>query len=176
MNMKKTMLLAIATLAFVAGGTLLYFKSSLSLDTATATFSEHEESEHMNTLRIEAPYGYYVIRYDVVPRSLGGKLVQPPFKVGGGSIPQNPIGLFDDLTSHSTSFPPTGTIADIPVETHVLITSNLNTAATAVLPEDKSILDRCGTYLYVTKEPVAYEHLESMVASWTAEAASGGNR
>lgn len=176
MRMRKTILLAIVTISFVAGGTLLYFKSSLSLDTATATFSEHEESEHMNTLRIEAPYGYYVIHYDVVPRSLGGKLVQPPFKVGGGFIPQNPMGLFDDLTSHSTSFPPTGTKADIPVETHVLITSNLNTTATAVLPEDDSILGRCGTYLYVTKDRVAYEQLESMVASWTVDAAAGSYR
>ncbi|MBT8044767.1 MAG: hypothetical protein KJO79_07440 [Verrucomicrobiae bacterium] len=126
----------------------------------------------MNTLTIEAPYGYYVIRYDVVPRSLGGKLLQPPFTVGGSSLPQNPVGLFDDLTSHSTSFPRTGTVANIPVETHVRLTSNLNTAATAVLPEDEEILARCGTYLFVTRDPSTYERLESMVASWTVKAAS----
>lgn len=166
------MLLAIVTLALVAGGTLLFYTSSLWRGTATAMFSEHKESAHMNTLTVEAPYGYYVIRYDVVPRSLGGKLVQPPFTVGGSSLPQNPMGLFSDLTSHSTSFPRTGTIANIPVETHVRITSNINTTATAVLPEDKEILERCGTYLFVTRDFSAYEHLESMVASWTVEADS----
>jgi hypothetical protein len=75
------------------------------------------------------------------------------------------MGLFDDATSHSTSFPDTGTVGDIPVETHVQISSTLNIAATAELPEDETILVRCGSYLFVTKDPGVYDRLESIVAS-----------
>jgi hypothetical protein len=108
----------------------------------------------MNTLRVEAPYGYYVIRYDVVPRRPAND--QRPFELGGRSVANDPIGLFDDATVHITYFPSKGTVDDIPVEKHVRITSNLNPAATAEIPGNKDILARCGTYVWLVAKKVSH--------------------
>ena len=77
----------------VVGGYLVFHTSSLSRDTATATFSASEKASHLNTLTVEAPYGFHVIRYSVVPRS---QLAQPelsPFKIGGKSVNGTPTSI-----------------------------------------------------------------------------------
>ena len=47
------------------------------------------------------------------------------------------------------------------------ISSQLNLTAMAEVPEDQKLLERCGTYLFITKDPDTYERLESIVESWT---------
>ena len=129
----------------------------------------------MNTLTVTAPYGYYAIRYDVVPKThITEENKQTPFRVGGYSLPADPMGLYDSDTTHSNIFPAKGAVKDIPVETHVRISPNLNFAATAEIPEDKEILEGCGTYLFVTKQLISSEKLETMVESWTKETVPGG--
>ena len=123
----------------------------------------------MNTLTAEAPYGYYIIRYSVVPRSLGND--ESPFSVGGKSVAQSPIGLFGNETEHSNTFPSEGKVEGIPLEQHVRIVSNLNYAATAEMPTNEKILDRCGIYVLVTKDRSQFEKLDSVVRSWTIEEA-----
>jgi hypothetical protein len=63
---------------------------------------------------------------------------------------------------------------EIPVETHVKIASNLNSAAIAQMPEDKGVLSRCGIYLFVTKDGSVYDRLDSIVANWTIDAEQAG--
>ena len=121
------------------------------------------------TLEIEAPFGYYIVRYDVVPRSSMPDSGRPVFGVGGKGVSGDPFGLFDSRITHSTSFPPEGIVTDIPVETHAKISTRLNLAATAEIPEDQRIPERCGTYLLLTKDPATYNRLDSMVAEWTIE-------
>jgi hypothetical protein len=167
--MKKS--IALLALMSVMAAAIVYFSSNLTRDTATATFSKSEEKEGMNTLKVEAPHGYHVIRYDVVPRWPPND--QSPFKVGGSSIRQDPIGLFDDVTAHSTMFPSEGRVDDIPVEKHVRISSDLNTAATAELPDNQAVLERCGTYVFVTKDRSVFDRLESLVSNWSLDEKSG---
>ena len=121
----------------------------------------------MNKLSVKAPYGYYVIRYDVVPRlpPHDGK----PFQLGGRSVSNDPIGLYDDDTTDANFFPSEGTVDDISVEKHVRISSHLNPAATAEIPENKAILERCGTYVFVTKDRSVFDRLESIVGDWSVD-------
>jgi hypothetical protein len=125
----------------------------------------------LNQLRIKAPYGYYVIRYNVVPRSLGTQRERKPFTTAGAGMGNHPMGLFGDDDTASTNFyPDSGTIDDIPVETHVRISSNLSPASTAVIPEDERILSRCGLYIFVTKDRDVSKSLVSTVENWTIDA------
>ena len=71
--------------------------------------------------------------------------------------------------------PDSGTIDEIPVESHFLIDSNLNPAATAEMPTDQRILSRCGTYLFVTKDRSIFQKLNSIVESWTIDAEQGAD-
>jgi hypothetical protein len=87
----------------------------------------------------------------------------------------DPAGLFDVDKTSSNSFPDSGTIDEIPVETHFLISSNLNLAATAGMPKDQRILSRCGTYLFVTKDRSVFQRLDSIVESWTLDAEHGAD-
>ena len=162
--MKKWIVLLSAAL-ILAAAAIIYSTSTLSLDNATATFSVYEGQKGMNTLKVEAPYGYYVIRYSVVPRWPPNE--QKPFKLGGRGVSNDPIGLFDDATVHASYFPSRGTVDDIPVETHVRISPELNVAATAEIPADKDILLRCGTYIIVTEDRSTFDRLESIVSKWS---------
>ena len=172
--MKKSVTILAGLLVVAGAALLLYFTSSLSHTTATATFSKDEEIAGLNQLQVKAPYGYYVIRYSVVPRSLGAELQQNPFTVGGIGVGNDPAGLFNVDKTSSNYFPGSGTIEEIPVETHFLISSNLNLAATAEMPKDQRILSRCGTYLFVTKDRSIFQKIVSIVESWTIDAEQDG--
>lgn len=172
--MKRPILLLTGLLVVVGAALLFYFTSSLSRTTATVTFSQDKKQKGLNELRVKAPHGYYVIYYNVVPRSLGNERQQKPFAVGGSSMGNRPMGLFGDDALSSNFFPDSGTIDEIPVETHVRIASNLNPAATMEMPEDERILSRCGIYLIVTKDQSTYQRLSSIVENWAIDAEQGG--
>jgi hypothetical protein len=47
--------------------------------------------------------------------------------------------------------------------------SNVNLAATTEMPVSKDTLERCGQYLFVTKDPGHFEELESIISKWSIE-------
>ena len=168
MKSRIGLLASIGLLALVAVGSgIVYYSSNLACLKATVTFSVNEKRVGMNTLTAEAPYGYYIIRYSVVPRSPAND--ESPFSVGGKGVAQSPIGLFGNKTEFSNMFPSEGKVEDIPLEQHVRIASNLNYAATAEMPTNQKIRDRCGIYVLVTKDRSQFEKLDSVVKGWKIE-------
>ena len=155
MNMK----ILIPAVILVVGVLVLgFFKSNLTRDHASATFSPHERG--MNTLTVKAPYGYYVLEYSVVPRGHGDERF--PYKIGGHGG-GSPVGLFDEDKTHSTKFPASGAIDFIPLEEQVRISSKLDVVATVCLPENKKILEKCGTYIVVTRDKSLRQRIPEIV-------------
>ena len=159
--------IAIIMLLLAAGAAYALSRSTLLLDKASARFSAGDHQ--MNRLVVEAPYGTSVVTYTVIPRIPPD--AQHPFQLGSKGSSRS-IGLFEKNETRSNSYPDTGAVESIPLEQHVRISGQLDTAATAALPEDRKLLERCGLYLVVTKDPGLYGRLESLVSDWTVEPGS----
>jgi hypothetical protein len=156
------MILIIVTTILVFG---IVEKTTLFLSVGSAKFTPG--TNNRNDLTIEAPYGYYVLMYNVVPDFP----LDPnrPFSVGGKGIGASPIGLFETDSYSSNIYPDNGGVEKIELEEHVRISKELDFAAIAKLPEDKRILEKCGTYVCITKDRSMFDQIDDIVKSWSIE-------
>lgn len=142
-----------------------YTESNLALSHGSAIFTPGKNG--MNTLTIKSPFGYNVVRFSVIPSQ--SSLSTNVFSVGGKSAGSHGRVLFGDSIEYSNMYPSSGGVSKIPVETNVLISSELNYSAIAELPENTEIVEKCGTYVLLTKDPDMFEKINSVVESWTLE-------
>lgn len=72
---------------------------------------------------------------------------------GGTSSGGRPFSFFDQSETLSNTIPGSGEVSDIDYGAPVKITKRMPMAAVAALPEDKSILEDCGRYIWLSKTP-----------------------
>ena len=154
MNKKllTTVVLILGLLAFGA------WKSNLLITTATVEYSTNEESP-LAQREIRAPYGFEMIELTVYPANSSDDRVYTSYS---NSVRTK---LWGRPLSRSTEYPTTGKYENIPTETLYKISDQIDRAATSKVPEDRSVLERCGTYIYLTKSKKGTE-LESDIAKW----------
>jgi len=162
----KKIIPALVALLLVVGCCVIYFTSNLSRDSAMASFAPDPDRAGMNTLTVRAPFGYYVIDFSVVPKFPPSNKQQ--FRASGIGIPANPIGLYGGFETSANFFPSSGTMENIPADQIVQISKTLNPAGTAELPTSQAVRDRCGLYVYITRDKAKADTLKAQVASWTA--------
>jgi hypothetical protein len=131
-----------------------------------ASFAPDPDRAGMNMLTVRAPFGYYVIDFSVVPKFPPSN--KQKFRASGIGIPADPIGLYGGFETSANFFPSSGTMENIPVDQIVQISKTLNPASTAELPKSQAVRDRCGLYVYITRDKAKADTLEAQVASWTA--------
>ncbi|MDF1661292.1 MAG: hypothetical protein P1V97_05950 [Planctomycetota bacterium] len=165
-NSKKHLLvyLAVALTLTLLILTAMLLNSNFALSKGRVTFTEVKE-RNLNKMTIEAPYGAYVQTFSVVPALSKEK----PYQMGGTSSGGHPFTLFQNSETLSNTFPKSGRVEDIDFGAPVMMTKRMPMAAVAALPEDRSILDKCGRYIWLSKTPKGPEDFQAFVDDLNAK-------
>lgn len=156
--------LVVPLLMLILGTAFVLLNSNLVLSKAEVTFTEVKD-RNLNKMTIRAPYGAYVQTFAVVP----GLSAKEPFRDGGTSLGGKPFGLFDQSETLSNTIPGEGRVTDIDYGEPVLMTKAVPLSAVAAWPKDKTILESCGRYIWISKKPKSKADVEAFLAKLNKE-------
>ena len=156
--------IVVPLLMLILATTFVLLNSNLALSKAEVIFTEVKD-RNLNKMTIRAPYGAYVQTFSVVP----GWSAEKPFREGGRSLGGEPYGLFFQAEIMSNTIPGEGRVTDIDYGAPVLMTKSLSIAAVGAWPKDKTVLESCGRYIWMSKKPKTKADLDAFLAKLNKE-------
>lgn len=153
----RIIVLSVVIPALVAGA----LKSNLFITESTAVFS-FDQHYHLPRLAVRAPYNYYIITFSVIPKTYGNPAEFYTIGGSGGST----APLFGTTGAMATHYPDSGKTENIPLNTYTKLSSKLDYGAIGQLPDDETLLEKCGLYIYIAKKPLSHQQIKAIVEKW----------
>lgn len=151
----KSIAIGAAIVILLGGGTATAL-SNLPLRSGHAELRASDRQDRalagLSELRTRAPYGTYVIEYDVVANEQG-------LALGGKRLTEAP--LFGTTSIFTNFLPDHGFDADLPLETPVRITPAFSGASATRMPTEAEA-PRVGTWVLITKDRGRYDELATI--------------
>ncbi|MDF1661293.1 MAG: hypothetical protein P1V97_05955 [Planctomycetota bacterium] len=152
-NSKKHVLvyLAVALTSALLILTFLLLNSRVALNKGEVTFSKDTERPGLNKMSIRAPYGSYVHFFDVVPYTSSTEPYTLSGHGGMGGSGRFLADFYETMDRSSKLNPSEGRFSNIELEKPFQIPGYQMASALQRLPKDRSILKKCGRYIFISK-------------------------